>query len=134
MPALREKVRNHHCGVTRAMLDLHVYSGKKMLAHVRWDFYQTRTVAKLHIDFCSFVGDAEDFVLSIGQSLANKFGQNVTVRASWSLAGTLIAVTIEVPLSRHGLARYRDALERRLAAYFGSDARVSSIYTPPFAR
>jgi len=105
-----------------------------MVAHLKWDFYQTKTTARLHLDFCSFTGDAEEFLLSIGQSLANKFGQNVQVLATWSISGKIIGATIESPLSRHGLARYRDALERRLAAYFGGGARVSATYIPPFAR
>lgn len=116
------------------MLDIHVYQGKRMLAHIKYDFYQTSSVAKLHIDFCSFVGDAEDFVLSIAQGLANKFGQNVAVHATWSLSGKIIGATIESPISRYGLARYRDALERRLREHFGGDARVSATYIPPFAR
>jgi len=111
-----------------------VYQGKKMLAHLRWDFYQTKTIARLHLDFGSFTGDAEDFVLSVAQGLANKFGQSVTVHASWSLSGKIIGATIEAPISRYGFARYRDALERRLREVFGGGARVSSIYIPPFAR
>jgi len=116
------------------MLDLHVYRGKRMLAHVKYDFYRTDSTARLHLDFCAFDGDVEDFVISISQGLAGKFGSNVQVHASWSLAGKIIAATIEAPVSRHGLARYRDALERRLREYFGGDARVSSVYIPPFAR
>jgi len=116
------------------MLDLHVYRGKHMLAHIKYDFYQNEAVARLHIDFCSFTGDAEDFLLSIGQGLANKFGQRVTVRASWSVYGRIIAATVEAPVSRYGLARYRDALEERLRAHFGEGARVSAVYVPPFAR